>query len=156
MKISFAFLMALSLVLATLPELVAAQSLGMSCDSWPRNAAAVYCSNHGGCPKDGYCYFPDGTYCDLWAFYNGTCPGREYYEQMMWEAEAYSFLHSDVPYYSGLAQSPSYGYYPYGYYPYGYYPYGYYPYSNYRGQPGYWPYGQDPLSPASAYGGSLA
>jgi hypothetical protein len=75
---------------------------------------------------------------------------------MMWEAEAYSFLHSDVPYYSGLAQSPSYGYYPYGYYPYGYYPYGYYPYSNYRGQPGYWPYGQDPLSPASAYGGSLA
>jgi putative hemolysin len=146
MRISFAVLAAIFLVWALLPAPVAAQSLGMSCDSWPRSAAAVYCANHGGCPKNGYCYFPDGTYCDLWAFYNGTCPGRAYYEQMMWEAEAYRFLYSD--YYPGyMPSNPPYGYYPYGYYPYGYY---------YDGQPGYWPYRQDPLSPAATHGGSLA
>jgi hypothetical protein len=106
--------------------------------------------NHGGCPKDGYCYFPDGTYCDLKAFYNGTCPSKEYYEQMMWEAEAYRFLYSDYPYYPGYTPFDL----PYGYYPY-YYPYGYYPYF-YSGWPGYWPYRQDPLSPAAARGASLA
>jgi len=148
MRILFAFLTAIFLVWALLSAPVAAQSLGMSCDSYPRSAAAVYCMNHGGCPKDDYCYFPDGTYCDLKAFYNGTCPSKEYYEQMMWEAEAYRFLYSDYPYYPGyMPSNPPYGYYPYGYYPYGYY---------YNGQPGYWPNRPDPLSPAPAHGGSLA
>lgn len=60
-----------------------------------RNAIEAYCMNHGGCPKDGYCYFPDGSFCELRSFYNGTCPGREYYEQAMWMAEAYRFLYDD-------------------------------------------------------------
>jgi hypothetical protein len=148
MRILFAFLTAILLVWALLTPPVAAQSMGMSRGGWPGSAAAAYCTNHGGWPKGDYCYFPDGTYCDLWAFYNGTCPSKEYYEQMMWEAEAYRFLYSDYPYYSGyMPSNPPYGYYPYGYYPYGNY---------YNGPPGYWPYRQDPLSPAPAYGGSLA
>jgi hypothetical protein len=156
MRISSAFLTAILLAWALLPASVEGQSMGMSRGGWQGSAPAAYCVSHGGYPKDSYCYFPDGTYCDLWAFYNGTCPGEEYYEQMMWEAEAYRFLYSDYPYYSGYTPSnPPYAYYPYGYYPYGYYPYGNY----YGGQPGYWPYRQDPLSPMSpapAYGGSLA
>jgi hypothetical protein len=82
-----------------------------------RNAIEAYCVNHGGCPRDGYCYFPDGSFCELRSFYNGTCPGREYYEQAMWMAEAYRFLNSDWGY-----RSP---YTPYMYqynYPYYYWP----------------------------------
>ncbi|MDQ1262610.1 MAG: hypothetical protein QG575_1791 [Euryarchaeota archaeon] len=82
-----------------------------------KNAIEAYCVNHGGCPRDGYCYFPDGSFCELRSFYNGTCPGREYYEQAMWMAEAYRFLNSDWGY-----SSPYTPYmYPYNY-PYYYWP----------------------------------
>ncbi|OPY52772.1 MAG: hypothetical protein A4E49_01724 [Methanosaeta sp. PtaU1.Bin112] len=88
-----------------------------------RNAIEAYCINHGGCPRDGYCHFPDGSYCELRSFYNGTCPGREYYEQAMWMSEAYRFLYDDgiysAPYFPNM--------YPYNY-PYYYQPpyaYGY-------------------------------
>ncbi len=80
-----------------------------------RNAIEAYCVNHGGCPKDGYCNFPDGSFCELRSFYNGTCPGREYYEQAMWMTEAYNFLYSDWGY------SPMPYMYPYNY-PYYYRP----------------------------------
>ena len=80
-----------------------------------RNAIEAYCVNHGGCPKDGYCNFPDGSFCELRSFYNGTCPGREYYEQAMWMTEAYNFLYSDWGY------SPMPNMYPYNY-PYYYRP----------------------------------
>jgi len=80
-----------------------------------RNVVEAYCVNHGGCPKDGYCNFPDGSFCELRSFYNGTCPGREYYEQAMWMTEAYNFLYSDWGY------SPMPNMYPYNY-PYYYRP----------------------------------
>jgi hypothetical protein len=80
-----------------------------------RNAIEAYCVNHGGCPKDGYCNFPDGSFCELRSFYNGTCPGREYYEQALWMTEAYNFLYSDWGY------SPMPNMYPYNY-PYYYRP----------------------------------
>lgn len=74
-------------------------ALGMGgnggCYASPWNPAEVYCKNQGGCPKSGNCYFPDGLYCDLWSFYNGTCPGKAYYEQALWNAEAYSFLYGN-------------------------------------------------------------
>lgn len=96
-----------------------AWSLGMAgagqCSA--RNPMEVYCLSHGGCPRDGYCYFPDG-YCELEAFYNGTCPGREYYEQAIWMADAYRFLYGDEVY------SPYGLYYPYYYY---YWPVSYWP-----------------------------
>lgn len=85
-----------------------------------KNALEAYCVNHGGCPKDGYCYFPDGSFCELRSFYNGTCPGREYYEQAMWMAEAYRFLYDDWGYSSpGTPYTPT--MYPYNY-PYYYRP----------------------------------
>ena len=59
----------------------------------------VYCLNRGGSPYSGNCYFPDGGYCDLGDFYNGTCPSQATKEQALWEAEAYAFLHSDNAYY---------------------------------------------------------
>jgi len=87
-----------------------------------RNAIEAYCVNHGGCPKDGYCNFPDGSFCELRSFYNGTCPGREYYEQALWMTEAYNFLYSDwgyspmpnmypnnYPYYYRPTYAPGYG-----------------------------------------------
>ena len=87
-----------------------------------RNAVEAYCVNHGGCPKDGYCNFPDGSFCELRSFYNGTCPGREYYEQALWMTEAYNFLYSDwgyspmpnmypnnYPYYYRPTYAPGYG-----------------------------------------------
>ncbi len=76
-----------------------------------RNALEAYCMNHGGCPKDGYCHFQDGSFCELRSFYNGTCAGREYFEQAMWMTEAYSFLYDD-----GRYNSPYTPYiYPYNY-----------------------------------------
>jgi len=102
----------LALILAE-PVYASGFSSSGACEA--RNAIEAYCINHGGCPKDGYCNFPDGSYCELVSFYNGTCPGREYYEQAMWMAEAYSFLYGD--WYPDS--------YPY-YYPY-YYPYFYRP-----------------------------
>lgn len=93
----------------------------MSCQA--RNATEAYCVNHGGCPRDGICYFPDGGYCDLLSFYNGTCPGKGYYEEAIWMAEAYRFLYGDTGYYSSYSPygSPTAGQYgsPYYYY---YYP----------------------------------
>lgn len=37
------------------------------------NPAAVYCTQQGYESRDGRCYFPDGTSCEEWAFYNGEC-----------------------------------------------------------------------------------
>ena len=37
------------------------------------NPAADYCVNKGYELKDGRCYFPDGSYCEEWAFYRGEC-----------------------------------------------------------------------------------
>ncbi|MFB3765858.1 MAG: hypothetical protein ACE14P_11525 [Methanotrichaceae archaeon] len=73
-------------------------SYGPSCQA--RSAADIYCIQHGGCSSGGNCYFPDGSYCELWSFFNGTCPGRAYYEQMIWEREVYNFLHGDEGYYA--------------------------------------------------------
>jgi hypothetical protein len=115
-----------------LSETALAVGMGGSGQCVARNAADVYCLNRGGCPQSGECYFPDGTYCDVWDFYYGKCPGKGYYEQMLWEAEAYRFLYSD--------------YYPY-YQPYGYQPYGYYYYNYNYNWPGYGPYGQEWLNP---------
>jgi len=133
-------LMLILLLAGLLAEPALSQGLGQTCPCDYRNPAEVYCVSKGGCPQNGNCYFPDGSFCELWSFYNGTCPGREYYEQMLWEAEAYRFLYGDLyPVYS------PYGRQYLGYYPY-YYPY--YPnYPNYYYQwPGYGSYG-DPLSP---------
>ena len=80
-----------------------------------RNAIEAYCVNQGGCPKDGYCNFPDGSFCELRSFYNGTCPGREYYEQTLWMTEAYNFLYSDWGYSPRPNMYPN--YYPYYYQP---------------------------------------
>ena len=38
------------------------------------------------------------TVFNPWAFYNGTYPGREYFEQMLWDAEAYRFLYGNEGY----------------------------------------------------------
>jgi hypothetical protein len=82
-----------------------------------RNAIDAYCVNHGGCPKDGYCHFPDGSFCELRSFYNGTCPGREYYEQAMWMTEAYNFLYSDWGYSPPYTPNMYPNNYPYYYWP---------------------------------------
>jgi hypothetical protein len=86
------------LALAFIIEPAFAQGLGSPGPCQARNAAEVYCVQHGGCARDGYCYFPDGSYCDIWSFFNGTCPGRAYYEEMIWQQEAYRWLNGD--YYS--------------------------------------------------------
>jgi hypothetical protein len=120
--------MALALMLILMAEPVWATGLGETSPCVARNALELYCINHGGCPRDGNCYFPDGGYCDLRSFYNGTCPGREYYEQAIWMSEAYRFLNGDE------------GYLP-AYMPYGgqYYPLAGYPSYNYYYWPGYSP-----------------
>ncbi len=125
MRYDKALLVLAVLVLAWIIEPVWAVGLGSSGPCQVRNAAEVYCLQHGGCARNGYCYFPDGTYCEVWSFYNGTCPGRAYYEQLLWEQEAYRFLYSD-------------------YYP-AYQPYVYYYQSPYW--PGYRYYWTDYLSP---------
>ncbi len=105
-------------------EPISAIGLGAPGPCVARNALEAYCVNHGGCPRDGNCYFPDGGYCELRSFYNGTCPGQAYYEEAIWMAMAYDFLNGgySTPY------MPSY-YTPYYYtYPGAYqagYPYGY-------------------------------
>ncbi len=87
-----------------------AQSMGGGgCYYNPRNAAEAYCSAHGGCPKSGYCNFPDGSFCELWSFYNGTCPGKGYIEQAIWNAEVYSFLYGDDYSYTGQNGNTGYG-----------------------------------------------
>ncbi len=117
-------LMALVLMLIT----QSVQSIGMSGSGYcvANNAKEAYCINQGGCPRDGYCYFPDGGYCDLESFYKGTCPGEEYYEQAIWMAEANRFLSDDfyspyIPYGYGYNYYwPTYSsqYIPYGISPY--------------------------------------
>jgi hypothetical protein len=94
MKI-IASLMLLSLFVM-LAEPALATGLAGSGSYATRNAVEAYCANHGGTPSGGNCYFSDGSYCDLLSFYNGTCPGRAYYEQAMWTTEAYNFLYGDI------------------------------------------------------------
>jgi hypothetical protein len=130
-----------------------AAAIGMSSSSGgcvARNALEAYCINHGGCPKDGNCYFPDGGYCDLKSFYQGTCPGKEYYEDALWMMEAYAFLYGNyVPY--GQYYVPGVGY-PYYATPYGYQ----IPDSQVKPEPGspYYPYFLPVYSPeyGSGYG----
>ena len=114
-------------------ELISAMGMGNLGPCVARNAIEVYCMNNGGCPKDGNCYFPDGSYCSLQSFYNGTCPGQGYYEQAIWMSEAYRFLNEDV-------YSPYMPYTPYTPYIPNSYQYGnnYYYWPTYT--PGYGPY----------------
>ena len=93
------FLLAVVLLIMTV-EPISAIGIGESAPYWGRGSMEYYCAAHGGNPEGGYCNFPDGSYCDLEAFYNGTCPGREYYEQATWMAEANRFLDGDAAYYS--------------------------------------------------------
>ena len=86
-----------SLALAII-EPVSCQGLGMINPARVTNSAEAYCMNHGGIPQSGKCYFPDGGYCNVWSYYNGTCPSQATREQAMWEAEAYAFLNGDIGY----------------------------------------------------------
>jgi tetratricopeptide (TPR) repeat protein len=79
-------------------EPVFGQGLGMIGPARVTNSADAYCISHGGIPQSGKCYFPDGGYCDVWAYYNGTCPSQADREQAMWEAETYAFLNGDTGY----------------------------------------------------------
>lgn len=93
---------ALILVMAfvlNVSEPALATGLGMMSPDITRNSVLYYCQSHGGYAQSGKCYFQDGSYCDLWAFFNGTCPSRATIEQEMWEAEVSMFLNSD-DYYS--------------------------------------------------------
>ena len=89
----------------TLMEPVLGQGLGMIGPGRVTNSAEAYCMNRGGIPQSGKCYFPDGGYCDVWSYYNGTCPSLASREQDMWEAETYAFLNGDTGY---TASRPSY------------------------------------------------
>jgi tetratricopeptide (TPR) repeat protein len=91
-------LMVMAFALMISDEPVSSQGLGMSRYGTATDAAYGYCSDHGGYPADGKCYFPDGGYCDALAYYYGTCPTRTNREQSMWEAEVYAFLHEDEGY----------------------------------------------------------
>ncbi len=93
------FLLAAMLLIMTV-EPISAIGIGESAPYWGSGSKEYYCAAHGGNPQGGNCYFPDGSYCDLGSFYNGTCPGRGYYEQAAWMAEAYRFLDGDEAYYS--------------------------------------------------------
>lgn len=83
-----------------------AQSLGGGCLACETNSAEAYCLSHGGSPSSGNCYFPDGSYCGLWSFYNGTCPGKADIEQALWNAEIYCFLSGDSCYNTAPANTP--------------------------------------------------
>ena len=82
----------------TIMEPVLGQGLGMIGPGRVTNSAEAYCLNHGGIPQSGKCYFPDGGYCNVWSYYNGTCPSLATRELAMWEAEAYAFLNGDEGY----------------------------------------------------------
>ncbi len=91
--------MLMALIFSLMAEPVWATGLGgIGPGNIARNPMEAYCLNHGGTPSGGYCYFPDG-YCDLQSFYNGTCPGKGYYEDALWMSEAYRFLYGDERYY---------------------------------------------------------
>lgn len=107
-------------IVAILLALLSAQTanaLGMygSSRCQARDAIEAYCVSQGGCPRDGYCNFPDGSYCELVSFYKGTCPGKAYYEQAAWMSQAYSFLYGDYysPAYVPVQYPSAYPYYPY-------------------------------------------
>ena len=112
----FAFVLLLVALEPTFrPEPVYAQGLGMCGPVSTLSSAEIYCQNHGGCPGSGRCTFPDGSYCDLWSFYNGTCPSRSTVEQSVWDAETYWWLNSDdsygynrAPVQNPAASSPAY------------------------------------------------
>lgn len=91
----------------TIMEPIYGQGLGMIGPSRVTNSAEAYCIDHGGIPQSGKCYFPDGGYCDVWSYYNGTCPSKATREQAMWEAEAYAFLNGDIGYAGYPAYWPS-------------------------------------------------
>ena len=90
-------------------EPCAAQGLEMS-----RPSTAVYtadlhkfCSDRGGTPQYGKCYFDDGSYCDLGAFYRGICTSKTIVEQSLWEADICQFLYGDLGYDSIVLYSPA-------------------------------------------------
>lgn len=99
-------LLILSLMLTTI-EPALGQGFGMINPARVTSSANAYCMNHGGTPQDGKCYFPDGGYCDVWSYYNGSCPSLANREQAMWEAEAYAFLNGDTGYPGHPAYRPS-------------------------------------------------
>lgn len=98
----------IALAMAVIGTALAQSMGGGGCYYNPRNAAEAYCSAHGGCLKSGNCYFPDGSFCELWSFYNGTCPGKGYIEQALWNAEISAFLYGDD--YDGYGYSGQSGY----------------------------------------------
>ncbi|HOC66496.1 MAG TPA: hypothetical protein PKG62_03820, partial [Methanothrix soehngenii] len=107
-RVALAFIALLLMIMG--PAAAIGMSSGSGCVA--RNALEAYCVNHGGCPKDGNCYFPDGGYCDLESFYRGTCPGKEYYEDALWMLEAYAFLYGDfTPYGQYYVPGTGYSYY---------------------------------------------
>jgi hypothetical protein len=112
------FMLAAILLVIT-AEPIWAVGIGAPAPYWGRGSMENYCASQGGSPQGGYCYFPDSSYCDLKSFYNGTCPGREYYEQEMWMAEANNFLSGDSGYYSPYVSNSGVGtpYYGYNYWP---------------------------------------
>jgi len=119
-----------AMLLIMIMDPIWATGMGGYAPYWGKGSMEAYCASRGGSPSGGICYFPDGSYCDIKSFYNGTCPGREYYEQEMWMTEAYNFLNRDNGYYS--PQTIPYGAYGTPYYSYNY---NYWPtYSN------YWPF----------------
>lgn len=54
-----------------------------------RNAAEVYCVNHGGAPKMGSVISRMAATATSRPSTMGTCPGKGYYDELMWQAEAY-------------------------------------------------------------------
>jgi len=84
-----------------------AQSLGMISSPSIWDSVESYCERNGGTPQNGKCYFPDGGYCGLGAFYAGACPSKADREQAQWEQGAYAFLYGgDSCYACGLDSTP--------------------------------------------------
>ena len=90
-------------------EPCAAQILGMTGPSTAVYTADLYkfCSDHGGTPEYGRCYFDDGSYCDLWDFYKGICTSKTMVEQSLWEADISQFLYGDYGYGAMVPYSPA-------------------------------------------------
>jgi tetratricopeptide (TPR) repeat protein len=89
---NWVFMPLIVFLMLTMTEPVLGQGLGMINPPKVTNSAEAYCMSQGGVPQSGNCYFPDGGYCDVWSYYNGTCPSLGSREQAIWEAEAYAFL----------------------------------------------------------------
>ena len=90
-------------------EPCAAQILGMTGPSTAVYTADLYkfCSDRGGTPEYGRCYFGDGSYCDLWDFYKGICTSKTMVEQSLWEADISQFLYGDYGYGAMVPYSPA-------------------------------------------------